>query len=129
MTPTVRVNTTCLWVWRLRNNNDLWDGLIWEYSALAPKEKIMAAYRAAVDSPFGFMTVKLNAQDPNKMFMNGFKSYFRMVDKDGADKATGSSFAQTRRAPLEEAYSSDEEGPPGGKNVRRGAQGSNATRR
>ena len=129
LTVAARANATCLWVWKLRNNADLWDGLIWEYSALAPKEKIMAAYRASVDSPFGFLTIKLNAQDPNKMFMNGFKSYFRMVDKDDADQAAGSSSAQARGAPLEEAYSSDEEGAQGGKDIRSRAQRSNATRR
>ena len=129
LTVAARANATCLWVWKLRNNADLWDGLIWEYSALAPKEKIMAAYRAAVDSPFGFLTIKLNAQDPNKMFMNGFKSYFRMVDKDDADQTAGSSSAQARGAPLEEAYSSDEEGAQGGKDIRSRAQRSNATRR
>ena len=129
LTVAARANATCLWVWKLRNNADLWDGLIWEYSALAPKEKIMAAYRASVDSPFGFLTIKLNAQDPNKMFMNGFKSYFRMVDKDDADQTAGSSSAQTRGAPLEEAYSSDEEGAQGGKDIRSRAQRSNATRR
>ena len=131
MTVAARTNATCVICYKLRNQNDLMEGLLYEYSALASKEKIMAAYRQAVDRPFGFLVIKTNAQDPNKMFMNGFKSYFRMVDKDGdqvaaRDKATGSSSKATRRASLEEAYSSDDEGTQGGKNVRRGAQGSNA---
>ena len=131
MTVAARTNATCVICYKLRNQNDLMEGLLYEYSALAPKEKIMAAYRAAVDRPFGFLVIKTNAQDPNRMFMNGFKSYFRMIDKDDqvtarSDKAANSSSQAARRASLEEAYSDDEEGPPGGKNVRRGAQGSNA---
>jgi len=134
MTVAARTNATCVICYKLRNQNDLMEGLLYEYSALASKEKIMAAYRAAVDRPFGFLVIKTNAQDPNRMFMNGFKSYFRMIDKDDqvaarSDKAANSSSQAARRASLEEAYSDDDEGSPGAKNVRRGAPGSNASRR
>ena len=134
MTVAARTNATCVICYKLRNQNDLMEGLLYEYSALAPKEKIMAAYRASVDQPFGFLVIKTNAQDPNRMFMNGFKSYFRMVDKDesGAarsDKTANSSSQAARLASLEEAYSDDDEGTQGGKDLRRGAPRSNASRR
>ena len=107
-TPTARVNATIVWCWRLKNSTDLLDGLIWEYSALAPKEKIMAAYRTAVDQPYGFLTIRTSEQDPNKMFMNGFKSYFKILDKD--DEATSSSSAQARRASQQGTHSAHDQG-------------------
>lgn len=82
VTQAARVNATALFVWRLRNQADLWDGVMYEVSALADKEKIYAAYRAATDKPFGFLYVKLNSQDIDEMFFSGFTSKFHMSDKD-----------------------------------------------
>ena len=114
-TPTARVNATVVWCWRLKNSTDLLDGLLWEYSALAPKEKIMAAYRTAVDQPYGFLTIRTSEQDPNKMFMNGFKSYFKILDKD--DEATSSSSAQARGASQQKAHSAHDQGAPSGEDL------------
>ena len=107
-TPTARVNCSIVWCWRLKNSTDLLDGLIWEYSALAPKEKIMAAYRTATNEAFGFLTIRTSEQDPNKMFMNGFKSYFKILDKD--DEATNPSSAQARGASQQKAHSAHDQG-------------------
>ena len=82
VTQAARVNSTALFCWKLRNQHDLWDGLIYEYSALVSKERLMAMYRAAVDRPFGFLYIRLNSQDPDRMFYSSFTGRFRVTDKD-----------------------------------------------
>ena len=83
VTQAVRVNATALFVvGKLRNQHDLWDGLIYEYSALVSKERLMAMYRAATAKPFGFLYVRLNSQDPDRMFYSSFTGRFRATDKD-----------------------------------------------
>jgi hypothetical protein len=78
ISPTVRVNATALFVWRLRNQSDLWEGLIYEYSALVSKEKLYAAYKQAVSTPYNFLYVDLLAKDVNEMFYSGFTQRFVM---------------------------------------------------
>ncbi len=79
ITQTVRVNITALFVvGKLRNQSDLWDGIIYEYSALVSKDKLMAAYKQATDIPYNFLYVNLLAKDVNKMFYSGFKQRFIM---------------------------------------------------
>ncbi len=74
ITQAVRVNITALFViGKLRNNSDLWDGLIYEYSALVSKEKLLAAYKQATDIAYNFLYVNLLAKDVNKIFYSGFK--------------------------------------------------------
>ena len=80
ISPTVRVNATALFVWRLRNQSDLWDGLIYEYSALVSKEKLYAAYQQAVSIPYNFLYIDLLAKDIDQMFYSGFTKRFRMSD-------------------------------------------------
>lgn len=80
ISPTVRVNATALFVWRLRNQSDLWDGLIWEYSALVSKEKLYAAYKKAVETPYNFLFVNLLAKDIDHMFYSGFSKRFIMSE-------------------------------------------------
>ena len=87
VTQAVRVNATALFVWKLRNQHDLWDGLIYEYSALVSKERLLAMYRAAVDKPYGFLYVRLSSQDPDRMFYSSFTGRFRVTDKDAAEEA------------------------------------------
>ena len=91
VTQAVRVNATALFVWKLRNQHDLWDGIVHEYSALVSKERLMAMYRAAVDTPFGFLYIRLNSQDPNKMFYSSFTGRFLVDGKDArAEEDQGS---------------------------------------
>ena len=79
ISPTVRVNATVIWAWRLRNMSDLWDGLIHEYSALVDKEKLFAAYKQAVSEPYGFLYINLLAKDIDHMFYSGFNKRFVMA--------------------------------------------------
>ena len=80
ISPTVRVNCTCLFSWRLRNMSDLWDGLIHEYSALVDKEKLYDAYKQAVSIPYNFLYINLLAKDIDHMFYSGFTQRFVMSD-------------------------------------------------
>ncbi len=76
MSPTVRVNLTALFIFRLRNHSDLLDGVIREYSALVDAKTLMTMYRAAVEPAFGFLFVNLLATDINDMFYSSFASRF-----------------------------------------------------
>ena len=80
ISPTVKVNCTCLFSWRLRNMSDLWDGLIHEYSALVDKEKLYDAYKQAVSIPYNFLYINLLAKDIDHMFYSGFNERFVMSD-------------------------------------------------
>ena len=62
MSPTVRVNLTALFIFRLRNHSDLLDGVIREYSALVDAKTLMTMYRAAVERPYGFLYINLLAK-------------------------------------------------------------------
>ena len=84
VTQAARVNASALFVTKLRNQHDLWDGIIYEYSALVSKDRLMAMYRAAVDKPFGFLYIRLDSQDPNRMFFSSFTGRFLVDDKDAA---------------------------------------------
>jgi len=79
VTQAVRVNITALFVvGKLRNQSDLWDGIIYEYSALVDKAKLLAAYKQATDIPYNFLYINLLAKNPNKMFFSGFGRSFIM---------------------------------------------------
>ena len=80
ISPTVRVNVTNLFVFRLRNQSDLWDGLIYEYSALVSKELLYAAYKQAVSIPYNFLYIDLLSKDLNHMFFSGFSKRFDMSE-------------------------------------------------
>jgi hypothetical protein len=85
ISPCVRVNATCLLAWRLRNQSDLWDGLIYEYSALVSKEKLYEAYKQAAAIPYNFLYVNLLAKDVDNMFYSGFNKRFQMTDTTDED--------------------------------------------
>ena len=88
VTQAVRVNATALFVvGKLRNQHDLWDGLIYEYSALVSKERLLSMYRAATAPAFGFLYVRLSSQDPDRMFYSSFTGRFRVTDKDATEEA------------------------------------------
>ena len=73
----VRTNLTHLFVFRLRNNGDLLNGIVDEFNALLGddgKKIIMQMYRKAVDRPYGFLFINMLAKDVNKMFYSSFAS-------------------------------------------------------
>ena len=80
ISPTVRVNCTCVFSFRLRNQTDLIEGLIYEYSALVSKEKLYKAYKLATEIPYNFLYINLLAKDIDNMFYSGFQKRFKMSD-------------------------------------------------
>ncbi len=81
ITPCVRVNCTAILAFRLRNQVDLWDGLIHELSALVSKQQLYDMYQASVATAFNFLYIDLLAKDVNHMFYSGFSERF-VVDSE-----------------------------------------------
>jgi hypothetical protein len=69
--PIIRVNATELYVFRLRNMKDL-ESFIEECSALANKKDLLEIYNMAVEVPYSFLYVKLNAKSKKDMFYINF---------------------------------------------------------
>ena len=82
ISPCVRVNCTAVFAFRLRNQSDLWEGLIYEYSALVSKEKLYKAYKLATAIPYNFLYINLLAKDIDNMFYSGFSKRFIMSDSE-----------------------------------------------
>ena len=76
ISPCIRVNVTCVLIWRLRNNNDLKNGFLEEYSALVPVDVLHRMYKEAVSEPFGFLYLNTLAKDIDHMFYSGFQRRF-----------------------------------------------------
>jgi hypothetical protein len=76
ISPCIRVNVTCVLIWRLRNNNDLKNGFLEEYSALVPVDVLHRMYTEAVSEPFGFLYLNMLAKDIDHMFYSGFQRRF-----------------------------------------------------
>ena len=82
MSPTVRVNLTALWIFRLRNHSDLLDGVIREYSALIDSKTLMAMYRKAVERPYGFLYINLLAKNVNDMFYSNLEIQYTKSQRE-----------------------------------------------
>ena len=65
--PIIRVNASELFVFRLRNNQDL-QTFIDEVSALVDKQTLLEMYKMATKEAFSFLYIKLTAKDINDMF-------------------------------------------------------------
>ena len=57
ISPTVRVNLTALWIFRLHNHSDLLEGVIKEYSALIDSKTLPTMFRQATEKPYGFLYI------------------------------------------------------------------------
>ena len=76
----LRVNADTLYVFRLRNYQDL-NTFLDEVSAIVDKKTLLKMYKTATDENFGFLTVKLTQRDKSKMFMVKFDSYIEIDDE------------------------------------------------
>ena len=65
LSPLIRVNADSLYVFRLRNYQDL-AMFLEEVSAIVDKKSLLQMYKSATDLDFGFLFVKLNARDKKK---------------------------------------------------------------
>jgi hypothetical protein len=67
LAPIIRVNSTELYVYRLRNYNDL-SCFIDEVSAVLEKKSLLQIYNMAIKEPFSFLYVNLRAKTKNDIF-------------------------------------------------------------
>ena len=67
----IRVNATNLYIFRLRNYQDL-EAWIDEVSAIADKKTLLQLYNMATSVPFSFLFIKLNSKDVEHVFYARF---------------------------------------------------------
>ena len=77
--PIIRVNATELYVYRLRNYNDL-QTFIEEISALIDKKTLLEIYNLATSEPFSFLYVNLRAKKKNDIFHIRFDKRIEIQD-------------------------------------------------
>ena len=75
----LRVNADTLYVFRLRNYQDL-NTILDEVSAIVDKKTLLQMYKKATDIDFGFLTIKLTSRDKTKIFMVKFDSYIEIAE-------------------------------------------------
>ena len=74
LSPLIRVNACSLYVFRLRNYQDL-NTFLDEVSAIVDRKTLLQMYKSATDLDFGFLFVKFNSRSKENMFMIKFNSY------------------------------------------------------
>ena len=67
ISPIIRVNSTELYVYRLRSSQDL-DTLINEVSALIDRKTLLNIYKQCTSEPYSFLYIKLSAKTISEMF-------------------------------------------------------------
>ena len=77
LSPLIRVNACSLYVFRLRNYQDL-NTFLDEVSAIVDKKTLLQMYKSATDLDFGFLFVKLNSRSKKNMFMINYNSYIEI---------------------------------------------------
>lgn len=65
LAPIIRINSTQLYVYKLRNYKDL-ESIIEELSAIYDKSTLLKIYNLATNDPYSFLYVNLVAHDKNK---------------------------------------------------------------
>ena len=68
----IRVNTSDMYLFKLRNQLDL-DASLDEFGALADKKTIEKIYRMSTQEPYGFLYVKLVSTTINDMLYGSYK--------------------------------------------------------
>ena len=68
----MRVNCTEIYVYRMRNQNDL-ESLLEELSALYDKQTLLQIYNIATAEPYSFLYINLMAKDKRNMFFLRFE--------------------------------------------------------
>lgn len=67
LSPIIRKNITELYVYRLRNQNDL-EAWVEEVSAIYDKQTLLQLYQIATAEPYSFLFINLMAKNKNEMF-------------------------------------------------------------
>ena len=76
--PIVRKNMTHLFIYRLRNYNDL-EAIVEELHAIYGKNTLLQIYHEAVSEEYSFLYANLMSKDKRKMFMTRFNPYLIQV--------------------------------------------------
>jgi hypothetical protein len=80
ISPLIRVNASELYVFKLRNFQDLETFLI-EISALVgDKKTLLNMYTLATSEPYSFLYCNLSSKDKNKMFYINYNKSFTIED-------------------------------------------------
>ena len=74
ISPIVRKSMTHLFIYRLRNYNDL-ESIVEGLSAIYDKKTLLQIYHEAVSENYSFLCVNLMSKDKRNMFMARFDHY------------------------------------------------------
>ena len=81
LAPIIRLNASALFIFRLKNMNEV-NSFLDENSALVDKKSLYDMYQQAVNyAPYSFFYINTNAKDVNKMFFIKFEKVFN-IDTD-----------------------------------------------
>lgn len=83
---TIRLNSRCLLVWRLRNHKEI-ECLCDELTGFYPKDTIMELYMAATAEPFSFLTIRQDAKTRRDAFWLRFEN--RLYPEEDKDEHGG----------------------------------------
>ena len=75
----IRTNMDSMYLFRLRNSNDL-QAVIDELSALLNKKTLYEVYMKATEEKYSFLFIKLTAHDLNSMFMVNLDKHIHIED-------------------------------------------------
>ena len=80
LAPIIRLNSSALFIFRLKNMNEV-NSFLEENSALVDKKALYDMYQQAVnDAPYSFFYINTNAKDVNNMFFIRFQKRFEIGD-------------------------------------------------
>ena len=78
LAPIIRLNSSALFIFRLKNMNEV-NSFLEENSALVDKKALYDMYQQAVnDAPYSFFYINTNAKDVNNMFFIRFEKRFEI---------------------------------------------------
>ena len=80
LAPIIRLNSSALFIFRLKNMNEV-NSFLEENSALVDKKALYDMYQQAVNfAPYSFFYINTNAKDVNNMFFINFQQRFEIGD-------------------------------------------------
>ena len=78
LAPIIRLNASALFIFRLKNMNEV-NSFLEEHSALVDTKTLYDMYQQAVNfSPYSFFYISTNAKDANSMFFINFQQRFEI---------------------------------------------------
>ena len=82
LAPIIRLNASALFIFRLKNMNEV-NAFLEENSALVDKKALYDMYQQAInDAPYSFLYINTNAKDVNNMFFIRFEKRFEVDNEE-----------------------------------------------